>query len=109
VLSGDDELTLPLMGLGGAGVISVAAHVAGKQMREMVDSQAAGEHTRALSLHLRMLPLFKALFMTANPIMVKDALAQQGFPVGECRLPLVPPTAEQSAELARVLTHLDLK
>jgi 4-hydroxy-tetrahydrodipicolinate synthase len=109
VLSGDDELTLPLMGLGGAGVISVAAHVAGKQMREMVDSQAAGDHTRALSLHLRMLPLFKALFMTANPIMVKDALAQQGFPVGECRLPLVPPTAEQSAELARVLTHLDLK
>lgn len=108
VLSGDDELTLPMMGIGASGVISVASHVAGPQMREMVDAQAAGDHTRALSLHLRLLPLFKALFMTANPIMVKDALAQVGFPVGESRLPLVPPTPQQSAELARVLTHIGL-
>jgi 4-hydroxy-tetrahydrodipicolinate synthase len=108
VLSGDDELTLPLMGMGGVGVISVASHVAGAAMREMVDAQAAGDHTKALSLHLRLLPLFKALFMTSNPIMVKDALSQCGFPVGECRLPLVPPTAEQSAELHRILEHLQL-
>jgi 4-hydroxy-tetrahydrodipicolinate synthase len=108
VLSGDDELTLPLMGVGGTGVISVASHVAGPQMRQMVDAQAGGEHTAALSTHLRLLPLFKALFMTANPIMVKDALAQCGFPVGACRLPLVPPTEEQSAELGRVLSHLGL-
>lgn len=108
VLSGDDEMTLPMMGIGATGVISVASHVAGPQMRQMVDSQAAGEHTAALSTHLRLLPLFKALFMTANPIMVKDALAQTGFPVGECRLPLVPPTQEQSAELGRVLSHLGL-
>jgi 4-hydroxy-tetrahydrodipicolinate synthase len=73
-----------------------------------VDAQADRDHTRALSLHLRLLPLFKALFITANPIMVKEALAQTGFPVGTCRLPLVPPTPEQSAELKRVLTHLDL-
>jgi 4-hydroxy-tetrahydrodipicolinate synthase len=109
VLSGDDEMTLPMMGLGGTGVISVASHVAGPQMRAMVDAQADRDHTRALSLHLRLLPLFKALFITANPIMVKEALAQMDFPVGTCRLPLVPPTAEQSAELARVLAHLDLK
>jgi 4-hydroxy-tetrahydrodipicolinate synthase len=108
VLSGDDELTLPLMGIGGTGVISVASHVAGPQMRQMVDAQASGEHTAALSTHLRLLPLFKALFMTSNPIMVKDALAQCGFPVGGCRLPLVPPTDEQSAELGRVLAHLGL-
>jgi 4-hydroxy-tetrahydrodipicolinate synthase len=108
VLSGDDEMTLPMMGIGSTGVISVASHVAGPQMRQMVDSQAAGEHTTALATHLRLLPLFKALFMTANPIMVKDALAQVGFPVGTCRLPLVPPTPEQSAELARVLSHLGL-
>jgi 4-hydroxy-tetrahydrodipicolinate synthase len=108
VLSGDDEMTLPMMGLGGTGVISVASHVAGPRMREMVDAQANHDHTRALSIHLRLLPLFKALFMTANPIMVKEALAQAGFPVGECRLPLVPPTPEQSAELARVLKHLDI-
>jgi len=108
VLSGDDEATLPMMGVGANGVISVASHVAGPQMREMVDAAAASEHTTALSLHLRMLPLFKALFMTSNPIMVKDALAQCGFPVGTCRLPLVPPTPEQSAELGRVLEHLGL-
>jgi 4-hydroxy-tetrahydrodipicolinate synthase len=108
VLSGDDEMTLPIMGVGGTGVISVASHVAGPQLRTMVDAQAAGEHTTALSTHLHLLPLFKALFMTSNPIMVKDALAQTGFPVGTCRLPLVPPTSEQSAELGRVLAHLDL-
>jgi 4-hydroxy-tetrahydrodipicolinate synthase len=108
VLSGEDEMTLPMMGVGSTGVISVASHVAGPQMREMVDAHAAGEHTRPLSLHLRLLPLFKALFMTSNPIMVKDALAQCGFPVGECRLPLVPPTEVQSAELGRVLEHLGL-
>lgn len=108
VLSGDDELTLPMMGVGGTGVISVSSHVAGPQMREMVEAHAAGDHTRALSLHLRLLPLFKALFMTANPIMVKDALAQSGFAVGGCRLPLVEPTEEQSAELGRVLEHLGL-
>jgi 4-hydroxy-tetrahydrodipicolinate synthase len=108
VLSGEDEMTLPMMGVGSTGVISVASHVAGPQMREMIEAHAAGEHTRALSLHLRMLPLFKALFMTSNPIMVKDALAQCGFPVGTCRLPLVPPTDEQSADLGRVLEHLGL-
>lgn len=108
VLSGDDEMTLPMMGLGAVGVISVASHVAGPQMREMIDALIAGDHTTALSLHLKLLPLFKALFMTSNPIMVKDALAQCAFPVGTCRLPLVPPTAEQSVELGRVLEHLDL-
>ncbi len=108
VLSGDDEMTLPMMGLGGTGVISVASHVAGPQLVEMVYAQAEGDHTHALALHLRLMPLFKALFLTANPIMVKEALAQTGFPVGECRLPLVPPLPEQSAELGRVLEHLDL-
>jgi len=96
------------MGLGCTGVISVASHVVGPQMRELVEAQVAGDHTRALALHLQLLPLFKALFMTANPIMVKDALAQVGFPVGTCRLPLVPPTSEESAELGRVLEHLGL-
>lgn len=108
VLSGNDEDTLPMMGLGGTGVISVASHVAGPQMREMVYAQAEGAHTRALKLHLELLPLFKALFMTANPIMVKDALAATGFDVGTCRLPLVPPTPEQNAELRRVLAHTGL-
>lgn len=106
VLSGDDEMTLPLMGLGGTGVISVASHVAGPQISEMVHGQAAGEHTRALRLHLELMPLFKALFLTSNPIMVKKALELAGFPVGDVRLPLVPATPDQIASLADVLRRL---
>jgi 4-hydroxy-tetrahydrodipicolinate synthase len=106
VLSGDDEMTLPMMGLGGTGVISVVSHVAGPRFKEMVTAQASGDHTRALRIHLELLPLMKALFMTANPIMVKEALRLRGFDVGGVRLPLVPPTAEQTAELERVMRHV---
>ena len=108
VLSGNDEDTLPMMGLGATGVISVASHVAGPQLAEMLTAQASGDHTRALKIHLELMPLFKALFMTANPIMVKKALELTGFPVGETRLPLIPATDEQTAELARVMRHLGL-
>jgi 4-hydroxy-tetrahydrodipicolinate synthase len=106
VLAGDDELTLPIMGLGGSGVISVVSHVAGPRFKEMIDAQANGDHTRALRIHLELLPLMKALFMTANPIMVKKALELQGFPVGGVRLPLVDSSAEQAAELERVMRHV---
>ncbi|MBI5232713.1 MAG: 4-hydroxy-tetrahydrodipicolinate synthase [Coriobacteriales bacterium] len=106
VLSGDDEMTLPLMGLGGTGVISVVSHVAGERFREMIEAQASGNHTHALRIHLELLPLVKALFMTANPIMVKKALELQGFPVGGVRLPLIPATDGQTAELERVMRHV---
>lgn len=106
VFAGDDELTLPMMGLGGTGVISVISHVAGPRFKEMVEAQANGDHTRALRIHLELLPLMKALFMTANPIMVKEALRLQGFDVGTVRLPLVPPTPEQTAELERIMRHV---
>ena len=106
IFAGDDELTLPLMGLGGTGVISVISHVAGVRFKEMITAQASGDHTRALRIHLELMPLMKALFMTANPIMVKDGLRLQGFPVGGVRLPLVEATAEQSAELERIMRHV---
>jgi len=106
VLSGDDEMTLPMMGLGGTGVISVLSHVAGVRFKEMIDALTAGDHTRALRIHLELLPLMKALFMTANPIMVKKGLALQGFDVGGVRLPLVNAAAEQTAELERVMRHV---
>jgi 4-hydroxy-tetrahydrodipicolinate synthase len=106
VFSGDDELTLPMMGLGGSGVISVVSHVAGRQFKELVDAQASGNHTRAVRLHLELLPLMKTLFITSNPIMVKKALELQGFPVGGCRLPLIEASDDQTAELARVMRHV---
>jgi 4-hydroxy-tetrahydrodipicolinate synthase len=108
VFAGDDELTLPMMGLGGTGVISVVSHVAGSRFKEMIDAHASGDHTRALRIHIELLPLMKALFMTANPIMVKEGLRLQGFDVGTVRLPLVPPTEAQTAELERVMRHVGL-
>jgi 4-hydroxy-tetrahydrodipicolinate synthase len=108
VLSGNDEDTLPMMGLGATGVISVASHIVGPQMAEMLNAQASGDHTRALKVHLELMPLFKALFMTANPIMVKKALELVGFPVGETRLPLIPANEAQTAELIRIMEHIGL-
>ena len=105
VFAGDDELTLPLMGLGGTGVISVVSHVAGPKFKEMIEAQASGNHTHALRIHLELLPLMKALFMTANPIMVKKGLELQGFPVGGLRLPLIEADQAQTDELARVMRH----
>jgi len=103
VLSGNDEDTLPMMGLGATGVISVVSHVAGLRFKEMVEAQAAGDHTRALRIHLELMPLMKTLFMTSNPILVKKALELQGFPVGGLRLPLIEATPEQTQELTRVM------
>ncbi|MDO9556959.1 MAG: 4-hydroxy-tetrahydrodipicolinate synthase [Coriobacteriia bacterium] len=108
VLSGNDEDTLPMMGLGANGVISVASHIVGPQMAEMLTAQATGDHTRALKVHLELMPLFKALFMTANPIMVKEALDLVGFPVGKTRLPLIPANEDQTAELTRIMRHIGL-
>lgn len=103
VFSGNDTDTLPMMSLGATGVISVISHVASARFKEMIESQAAGEHTHALRIHLELLPLMQGLFVTANPILAKEALALQGFPVGSVRLPLVPPSTEQSIELARIM------
>jgi 4-hydroxy-tetrahydrodipicolinate synthase len=103
VYSGDDEQTLAIMELGGAGVISTIGNVAPGRMKEIVDAQAAGDHTRALSAHLRLQPLMKELFATANPILVKEAVRLLGFDCGGVRLPLVDATPEQRAHLAEVM------
>lgn len=108
VFSGDDELTLPMMGLGGTGVISTIGNIASDRMRELVYAQADGDHTRALRTHIELLPLMKALFITANPIMVKKALELVGFSVGGVRLPLVDALEHQTAELERVMRHTGL-
>lgn len=108
VLAGDDELALPMMATGGTGVISVISNIAGQRFKEMILAQVAGDHTRALRIHIELLPLMKTLFMTANPIMIKKALALCGFPVGQVRLPLIEATESQTAELAFVLQKLGI-
>jgi 4-hydroxy-tetrahydrodipicolinate synthase len=88
VLSGDDALTLPLLAVGGSGVISTTANVAPAQMVELVRAFRTGDLERARSMHLRLLPLFDVLFCETNPIPVKAALALRGLVSDEIRLPL---------------------
>lgn len=103
VYSGDDEDTLEIMGLGGVGVVSTIANVAPKRMKEIVELEAAGKHEEALAAHEALLPLMRELFITSNPIMLKEALKLNGFSVGGLRLPLISATPEQSAELAEIM------
>jgi 4-hydroxy-tetrahydrodipicolinate synthase len=88
--SGDDSSTLALMGLGGYGVISVAAHAAGRLIRRMIDAFVAGRTGEAAELNGRLLPFFQACFCTTNPIPIKAAVNLLGIPAGGVRLPLVP-------------------
>lgn len=89
VYSGDDALTLPLVSIGGKGVISVASHVIGNEMQEMIRSYEQGRHKIAQEYHQAMLPLAKQLFVDPNPVPVKYALSKLGFEVQHVRLPLV--------------------
>ncbi|RJQ31051.1 MAG: 4-hydroxy-tetrahydrodipicolinate synthase [Actinobacteria bacterium] len=105
VFSGDDSATYPIMSLGGDGVISVTSHVAGNQMREMLDYCHKGVWDRALTLHNRLLPLFKGMFVTTSPILIKAALAEIGMPVGSLRLPLINASNEQISALKKVMVE----
>lgn len=106
--SGDDSLTLPLLAVGGTGVVSVAAHLVGREIKAMIQAFQAGDVRQALALHLRLLPLFKVLFITSNPTPVKAALALAGFDVGGLRLPLVEATPKERDQIAAVLKELAL-
>jgi 4-hydroxy-tetrahydrodipicolinate synthase len=108
IYCGDDSLTLPMLAVGGSGVVSVASHLVGDLMQQMVQHFFAGRPQDAVNIHLKLMPLFKALFLTANPIPLKAALRLQGWAVGSTRLPLpdVPPEVEH--ELKQVLTDLSL-
>ena len=106
VYSGDDSLTYDMMKLGAAGVISTAGNVIPKRMKELTDLCAEGNFEKAKSVHDTLLPFMDELFVTANPIMVKEALNLVGFSVGGVRLPLVNATAEQSAHLAEVMKEV---
>lgn len=91
VWAGNDEDTFAVVAMGGWGVISVASHLAGRQIAEMVDLAAAGRTAEAAAIHRRLLPLIDALFCVTNPIPVKYALNEVGFAAGPLRLPLCEP------------------
>lgn len=108
VYSGNDSDTLSILALGGVGVISVASHLAGPMMKEMIEAYVKGEVSRAAELNAKLAPLFKVLFITTNPIPVKAALEMVGFPVGAPRPPLVEATSDQKAAIGKVLEELGL-
>lgn len=88
--SGDDGLTLPVLAIGGTGIISVASHIIGNEMQDMINNFKKGELQAAAAAHRQLLPIMKALFTSPNPTPVKAALQLQGIQVGGVRLPLVP-------------------
>ncbi len=96
VWSGDDSWTLPLLAVGGDGVICVVSHIAGRSMKKMIEAHEAADNEAAREIHHGLLPVIKTLMTTAaNPVPIKSALNAMGFPTGPFRLPLVPLTDDQ--------------
>ena len=106
IYSGDDALTLPMLAVGAVGVVSVASHLVGRQIQQMIAAFLGGDHALALALHDRLLPLCRALFATTNPIPVKAALEIEGWPVGAPRLPLVSADSDVRDRLTTALAAL---
>jgi 4-hydroxy-tetrahydrodipicolinate synthase len=108
IYAGDDLLTLPMLTIGGAGIVSVASHLVGEQIQQIVQSFLSGEVAEAIDIQLKLFPLFKVLFCTTNPIPIKAALKLQGWDVGGLRLPLYEISETQREEVAIVLRELSL-
>jgi len=108
IYSGDDSLTLPLMAVGAKGVVSVASHLVGNQLQTMMESFVAGNVQEALRIHIQFFPLFKALFLTSNPIPLKVALRLLGLDTGVVRSPLIAGNAELEAKLKVVLQQVGI-
>ena len=106
IYSGDDGLTLPMLAVGAVGVVSVASHVVGPQIRAMIEAYCQGDGPTALAVHEQLQPLFKALFATTNPIPVKAALELNGWPVGAPRPPLSSLSDAMRTTLAQTLSAL---
>ena len=96
VYSGDDGLTLPLLAIGGKGIISVSSHVVGNEMQEMIKLFQSGSTKEAADIHRSLLPVFRALFSAPNPVPVKYALKKAGISTGGVRLPLVAMDASEA-------------
>jgi 4-hydroxy-tetrahydrodipicolinate synthase len=102
--SGEDMLNLPLLSVGGVGFVSVAGHVTGDRLHEMIDAYAAGDPALATAIHREQLPVYTGLFRAPNPIPVKAAMRLLGVPAGPVRLPLVDATPAQVEQLRQDLT-----
>jgi 4-hydroxy-tetrahydrodipicolinate synthase len=108
VLSGDDVITLPLMAVGGRGVISVVSNEVPRAMSHMVEAAERGDFKAARAIHVSLMPLMLVNFVESNPIPVKAAMAAMGLLQEAYRLPMVPPRPESRARIVRVLADLKL-
>lgn len=105
--SGDDSLALPVLSIGGAGVVSVASHIIGNEMQQMIEAYFSGNVQEAAKWHQKLLPIMKGLFAAPSPAPVKTALQLKGIHVGSVRLPLVPLTEQERNQLVKLLNELD--
>jgi len=108
IYSGDDSLTLPMLAIGAYGVISVASHVIGKDIKQIISEFKEGNTSKALEIHLKLYPMFKALFTSPNPIPVKAVLAKQGLVEETVRPPLVKLTADQREKLYNSISSYNI-
>ncbi len=108
ILSGDDSLTVPLCSVGGRGVISVVGNILPGEIRKLCDAALAGDMAAARQQHLKLFPLFKALFKETNPIPIKAALAMAGMIENELRLPLLPMSQHLREPLAKMLKEFGI-
>lgn len=108
IYSGDDVLTLPILAVGGDGVISVASHLIGNEIKKMVIDFKKGKVKSALDIHLKYLPLFRILFITSNPIPVKTALKLSGIDCGNVRLPLISANKNETQKIKEILKQYGL-
>lgn len=109
VLSGDDALTLPLLAVGGKGVVSVVGNIIPKDVKAMVEAFGRGDIKKARELNNKMLPLVKAMFIETNPIPVKAAMAMMGLIDGEIRLPMTTPEGETLKKLREEMERYGIK
>ncbi|MEN6414264.1 MAG: 4-hydroxy-tetrahydrodipicolinate synthase [Veillonellales bacterium] len=108
VYSGDDALTLPILSIGGQGIVSVASHIVGNEIKAMVDAYQAGRVAEARDMHLKLLPIFKVLFITTNPIPVKSAVSLLGLSTDKLRLPLTTAEADEVAKIRQAMLEAGL-
>jgi 4-hydroxy-tetrahydrodipicolinate synthase len=109
VISGDDNITLPILALGGAGIISVAANVDPARMVAMYEAMKAGDYQKALVLHYALSPLFRSMFIDTNPIPVKKAVELLGMAGGPVRLPLDELDEKKTEQLKKILATIPKK
>ena len=108
VYSGDDSLALPILAVGGVGIISVAAHIVGNRMQEMIAAFVGNDLVKAQAIQSELLPFFRMMFITTNPIPVKTAVNLLGLNAGSFRLPLIPPTAIELEQVKTMMQKMNM-